>query len=76
VSLDEELRNAKIWLDNADVPNKWEAVRNELAKHHINMSLQEVEKHFTNSLEEHNPFFTMKNYHESIATVVEKYLTS
>lgn len=76
VSLDEELRNAKIWLDSAEIPNKWEAVRVELTKHHNNMSLQDVEKCFTNSLEEHNPFFTMKNYHESLSTVVEKYLAS
>lgn len=74
VSLDEELRNAKIWLDNSDLPNKWEAVRGELTKQHQNLNIQDVERCFTSSLEEHNPFFTMKNYHESLQSVVQKYI--
>ena len=38
------------------------------------MSAQEVEREFSNSLEEHNPFYSSRNFSETASSAVEKYL--
>lgn len=78
MQLDEELRNAKVWLDNTPgLDDKWEQIQSLLRKSKLELPLQHIKSEFQSTLEEHNPFYSAREATgESVATVVEKYLTA